>query len=122
MSRFIFALGLVAAAGGAAFADDTRVRTSATVEVLDDKAQIDDVISRLRAQQALDQHRATTVQQAGSLKVERPSPPTAATGDSTHRAVGPEPKERAAGGRRSNREPTANPARTARPKLKVRRR
>lgn len=122
MSRFLLALGLVAAAGGAAFADDTRVRTSATVEVLDDKAQIDDVIARLRAQQALDQHRAATAQTAGSLKIERPAPPTAATGDSTHRAVGPETKERAAGGRRSNREPTANPDRTERPKLKVRRR
>lgn len=124
MSRLILALGLVAAIGGAALADDTRVRTSATVEVLDDKAQIDDVISRLRAQQALDKQRATTTvqQRAGSLKIERPSPPTAATGDSTHRAVGPESKERAAGGRRSNREPTANPDRTERPKLKVHRR
>ena len=58
MTRLLFALALVAAAGGAAWADDTRVRTSATVEVIDDKAQIDDVISRLRTQQALDKREA----------------------------------------------------------------
>ena len=122
MTRLLFALCLVAAAGGAAFADDARVRTSATVEVLDDKAQIDDVISRLRAQQALDKQRATTLQKAGSLKVERPAPPTSATGDSTHRAVGPEPKEQRPGSRRPNHEPNGNPDHTERPKLKLHRR
>ncbi len=122
MTRFLLALGLVAAASGAAFADDTRVRTSATVEVLDDKAQIDDVISRLKAQQALEKQHAATLQNAASLKVERPAPPTTSTGDSSHRTVGPEPKEKTAGGRRSNHEPTANPDHTERPKLKVRRR
>lgn len=122
MTRLLLALAFVAAASGAAFADDTRVRTSATVEVLDDKAQIDDVISRLRTQQALDKQRAATLQQAGSLKVERPAPPTSSTGDSTHRAVGPEPKEQRPGSRRPNHEPNGNPDHTERPKLKVRRR
>ncbi|HEX9105342.1 MAG TPA: hypothetical protein VF997_24195 [Polyangia bacterium] len=120
-SRILFALGLVAATSGAAFADDTRVRTSATVEVIDDKAQIDDVISRLRAQQALDKQKAAPPQQAGSLKVERPAPPTSSN-DSSHRAVGPEPKEPRAGSRRTHREPGANPDHTERPKLKVHRR
>ncbi len=120
MNRLLFALGLVAATSGAAFADDTRVRTSATVEVIDDKAQIDDVISRLRAQQALDKQ-AGTLQQAGSLKVERAAPPTS-TGDSSHRTVGPEPKEPRPGSRRSTHEPNANPERTERPKLKPHRR
>ena len=121
MRRLVLALAFVAAASGAALADDTRVRTSATVEVLDDKAQIDDVISRLRAQQALDKQRAGTLQQAGSLKLERPAPPTSSTGDSSHRAVGPEPKELRAGSRHSNHEPNANDH-TERLKLKVRRR
>jgi len=122
MTRLVLAFAFVAAASGAAFADDTRVRTSATVEVLDDKAQIDDVISRLRTQQALDKQHAATLQQVGSLKVERPAPPTSSTGDSSHRAVGPEPKELRAGSRRSNRDPNANTDHTERPKLKVHRR
>jgi len=105
MTRLLFAFALVATASGAALADDTRVRTSATVEVIDDKAQIEDVISRLRTQQALDkaQH-PTPLQQAATLKVERPQPPTATTSDSSHRAVGPEPKEQRTGSRRVNRE------------------
>ena len=122
MTRLILALALVAAAGGAAFADDAHVRTSATVEVLDDKAQIDDVISRLRAQQALDKQRTSTLQKAGSLKVERPAPPTSATGDSSHRAVGPEPKDVRPGSRRTSRDPGGNPDHTERPKLKLHRR
>jgi hypothetical protein len=115
MKRLVLAFAFVAAAGGAAWADDTRVRTSATVEVLDDRAQIDDVISRLRTQQALDKQRAATaVQQAGNLKVERPAPP--ATADTSHRAVGPEPKEQRPGSRRVNRE-RINSEHTERPKL-----
>ena len=122
MTRLVLAFAFVAAASGPAFADDTRVRTSATVEVLDDKAQIDDVISRLRAQQALDKQRAGTLQQVGSLKLERPAPPTSSTGDSSHRAVGPEPKEQRPGSRRPNHDPNGNPDHTERPKLKVHRR
>ncbi|HEY2747343.1 MAG TPA: hypothetical protein VGL86_22125 [Polyangia bacterium] len=120
MTRLILALGLLAATGGVAFADDTRVRTSATVEVIDDRAQIDDVISRLRAQQARGSQGAATVQQQGNLKVERPAPPTA-TSDTSHRAVGPEPKDQRPGSRRINAE-HGNPDHTERPKLKVRRR
>ena len=118
----VVALGLGAAAGGVARADDTRVHTSATVEVLDDPSQIDDVVSRLRTQQALDKQRAATPSHAGNLKLERAAPPTTATGDSMHRTVGPEPKEPHAGSRRSNRGPNADPDRTERPKLKVHRR
>ena len=119
-----FALVLVgAAAGGVAWADDARVRTSATVEVLDDKAQIDDVISRLRAQQVqqqtLDKQHAATLQQAGSLKVERPAPPSASSSDTSHRAVGPEPKDQRPGSRRNSNE-HGNPDHTERPKLRVR--
>jgi len=113
-------LGLVAAVGGVARADDTRVRTSATVEVIDDRAQIDDVISRLRAHQALGDKSAKPPEQAGNLKVERPAPPTATT-DTSHRAVGPEPKDQRPGSRRINAE-HGNPDHTERPKLKVRRR
>jgi hypothetical protein len=123
MKRVMLALPLVlvAAGAGVARADDTRVRTSATVEVLDDKAQIDDVISRMRAQQALDKVRPTgTLQQAGSLKVERPAPPSAAV-DTAHRAVGPEPKEQRPGSRHTNNE-HGNPDHTERPKLRERRR
>jgi hypothetical protein len=101
MTRVIFAFALVAAAGSAAWADDTRVRTSATVEVLDDKAQIDDVISRMRTQQARDKKQPAPLQQAATLKVERPAPPTT-TQDSQHRPVGPEPKEQRTGSRRVN--------------------
>lgn len=120
MTRLLFAFALVAAASGAAWADDSRVRTSATVEVIDDKAQIDDVISRLRAQQALDKQRPTTVQQTGNLKVERVAPPST-TGDTSHRAVGPEPKEQRPGSRRNLNE-HGNLDHTERPKLKVHRR
>ena len=101
MRRFVLALALVATAGGAAFADDAHVRTSATVEVLDDKAQIDDVISRMRTQQARDKKQPAPLQQAATLKVERPAPPTT-TQDSQHRPVGPEPKEQRTGSRRVN--------------------
>ena len=115
MKRMVLAFAFVAAASGVAFADDTRVRTSATVEVIDDKAQIDDVISRMRTQQLLDQKRtATAAQQAATLKVERPAPPTAA--DTAHRAVGPEPKDQRPGSRRVNRE-RINSEHTERPKL-----
>ena len=115
MTRMVLAFALVAAAAGAARAEDSRVRTSATVEVLDDKAQIDDVISRLRTQQALDRQRSqTALQQAASLKVERPAPPSAA--DNAHRAVGPEPKDQRPGSRRVNRERN-NSEHTERPKL-----
>jgi hypothetical protein len=118
MTRLVFALGIVAAASGVAFADDTRVRTSATVEVIDDKAQIDDVISRLRTQQALDkaQH-PTAMQQAATLKVERPQPPTSTSSDSSHRAVGPEPKEQRTGSRRVTHEQQGNGTQIERPRL-----
>jgi hypothetical protein len=121
MTRIVLAFAFVAWASGAAWADDTRVRTTATVEVIDDKAQIDDVITRLRAQQALDkQAHAATLPHAANLKVERPVPPSSSSSDSSHRAVGPEPKEQRTGSRRVNRE-HGNPDHTERLKLLHRR-
>jgi hypothetical protein len=114
MTRLILAFALVAVASGAAWADDTRVRTTATVEVIDDQSQVDDVITRLRAQQAAEKLKPSTVQQAGNLKLERPAPPSST--DTSHRAVGPEPKDQRPGSRRVNRE-LANPDHTERPKL-----
>jgi hypothetical protein len=104
------------ALGAVAWADDTHVRSSATVEVLDDKAQIDDVISRLRTQQQQQQvaprddaqPAAAAATQAATLKKDRPPAPTA-TGDGSHRAVGPEPKDQRPGSRRVNRERNGNP-------------
>jgi hypothetical protein len=111
MNRVVFLTVLLL--GGVAHADDTRVRTSATVEVLDDKAQIDDVISRLRTQQqqqqsttrAGDTHAATPAH--ATLRKERPPAPTAST--EAHRAVGPEPKDQRPGSRRVNRELKGSP-------------
>jgi hypothetical protein len=64
------------AAGQVAYADpQTGVRPRHTVEVLDDRAQIDDVISRLKQQPAPERSSAS----ADSLKNERPPlPPDAA--------------------------------------------
>jgi hypothetical protein len=59
------------ALGAVAWADDTHVRSSATVEVLDDKAQIDDVISRLRTQQQ-QQQAARTAPSAPSRRISVP--------------------------------------------------
>jgi hypothetical protein len=117
MRRFILAFAFVTAAGGAAFADDTRVRSSATVEVLDDRAQIDDVISRMRGQEkaASDARTAAAdaAKAAGTLKQDRPPAPTA-TADSSHRSVGPDSKEQRPGSRRTNRERNGNPDHTER--------
>jgi hypothetical protein len=115
MTRILLAFALVAVAGGAAWADDTRVRTTATVEVIDDQTQVDEVISRLRAQQAAEKLKPANLQQAGNLKLERPAPPSSAS-DTSHRTVGPEAKDQRPGSRRVNRE-LANPDHTERPKL-----
>ena len=48
MTRLMLSSLACLALAGSARADDQRVKPSATVEVLDDKAQIDDVISRLK--------------------------------------------------------------------------
>ena len=69
MTSRILAFALAAAAtGGTAFADEP-VHARATVEVLDDKTQIDDVISRFTKDAA---HDATTT---SDLKSYRPNPP-----------------------------------------------
>jgi hypothetical protein len=87
-------------AGGVAFADKP-VRASATVEVLDDKAQIDDVISRMRDEQQKKKDadkKALESGDKGSLRVERP-PATVGPSD-THRTVAPEAKSQPPGSRR----------------------
>jgi hypothetical protein len=118
MRRYILAFAFVTAASGAAFADDTRVRSSATVEVLDDKAQIDDVISRMRGQEKAAHDARTAAADAakaaaGTLKQDRPPAPTSAA-DSSHRPVGPDSKEQRPGSRRTNRERNGNPDHTER--------
>lgn len=117
MRRAIYAFAFVAAAGGGvAFADDTRVRSSATVEVLDDKAQIDDVISRMKMQPPARETHATAASSAaaaGTLKQERP-PANIENGQ--HRPVGPEAKDQRPGTRRSNRDRVGNPDHTERPR------
>jgi hypothetical protein len=117
----ITAVGLVAGAGAAAHADDRRVHTSATVEVIDDTAQIDDVISRLRARQAAEKLQPpAALPRADALKRERPAPPSSSP-DSSHRAVGPEAKDQRPGSRRAYKE-HGNPDHTEHPKLKLLRR
>ena len=68
MSRAIFFVAVLSVAGSA-WADGTqRVKPSSTVEVLDDKAQIDDVISRLK-----DEPRTTNG--TNELRADRVPPP-----------------------------------------------
>jgi hypothetical protein len=102
MTRILVAW-LLLAAGASAGADERRVHTTTTVEVLDDKAPIDDVISRMRDE------RAGTM----ALKHERlPAPPPA----KAERSAGPEPKSRPPGSRRPARERNGNPDQTERPR------
>jgi hypothetical protein len=113
MSRAILVCAL-ALAGGSAWADDARVRTTTTVEVLDDKAQIDDVISRLRAVPPAPEGAKTAP--GATLKQERPPAPTTAA--ESRRATGPDAKTQPAGSRRSSRERNGNPDHTERPRPK----
>ncbi|HWE30086.1 MAG TPA: hypothetical protein VHB97_18880 [Polyangia bacterium] len=117
MSRAILVCAL-ALAGGSAWADDARVRTTTTVEVLDDKAQIDDVISRLRAVPLTPDttKSATKAAPVATLKQERPPAPTTAA--ESRRATGPDAKTQPAGTRRSSRERNGNPDHTERPRPK----
>ena len=72
MRRVALALVFAAALGGAARAQDPRsgVKPKATVEVLDDKAQIDDVISRMKQAPPDKQH--VDPQPPSELKSQRP--------------------------------------------------
>jgi hypothetical protein len=107
------AMAVVAGAAAVASADDARVRTSATVEVIDDQGEIDEVIARLRAQ---------TVREPKShlvpLKQERPPTPPLAT--EVHRTIGPEAKPQLPGARRPVRERDATSDRTERARPKPR--
>jgi hypothetical protein len=113
MRSAIWALAFAAttSVGAAAYADDTHVRTSATVEVLDEKAQIDDVISRMRAQQARE-----AKPHPSTLHEERPPAPPSSS--ESHRTVGPDGKSQPPGTRRPNRERNGNPDHTERPRAK----
>jgi hypothetical protein len=123
MTPRILAFAFVAVAssvtsGGTAFADEP-VHARATVEVLDDKAQIDDVISRMRDEQ---QKRADSAQQAAdkkaqakTLRDERPPPPS--TMSDSHRALAPEGKNQPPGSRRPLRD-NLNSERAERPRPK----
>jgi hypothetical protein len=104
------ALQLCLAAGlsAIAWADETRVHATATVEVLDDKTPIEDVISRMRKEPA--PHAEKPAGEA--LKEVRPTLPP---GAEPARRVGPEPKAQPPGSRRRNREPGGNPEPTERP-------
>ena len=64
----LVAFAFVGALAGSAFADDRGVKPRSTVEVLDDKAQVDDVISRLSGTRA-------EAPKPPELKAERPAPP-----------------------------------------------
>jgi hypothetical protein len=109
MTARLICMMISVAAAGPALADDARVRTSATVEVLDDKAQIDDVISRLRAQPERDgelRERTATLQQDRP-----PAPPPSATAEL--RRNGATEAKQQPGARRANPE---RPDRTERPR------
>jgi hypothetical protein len=112
------AMVLATMAGSAAFADDSRVRTTATVEVIDDKAEVDEVIARLKAQQQQAVRETKPRPAPLPLRQERPpAPPLAAE---SHRALGPEPKPQPAGTRRPARERETGNERTERPRPKSR--
>lgn len=77
----LLAFAGTALGGGAAVADGpAQVRSTATVEVIDDPRQVDDIIARVRAQQAREQARPQTppIQQvAAPPKIQRPALPAA---------------------------------------------
>jgi hypothetical protein len=106
MTRQLLAIAFAAtAAGGVAWADKP-VHASATVEVLDDKSQIDDVISRMRDQQQKQKDEAKKGSDkdkaAGSLRQDRPS--SSLSSAETHRPLAPEAKSQPPGSRRPLRE------------------
>ena len=113
------AVVLATMAGGTAFAEDARVRTTATVEVIDDKAEIDEVIARMRSQTAQSAFRETKPRPAPlPLRQERPPAPPLAS--ESHRALGPEPKPQPPGARKPARERELGSERTERPRPKTR--
>jgi hypothetical protein len=100
MTRQLLAFAFAATvASGVAWADKP-VHASATVEVLDDKAQIDDVITRMRDQQQKQKDGAQRTQD--SLRNDRP--PTTAGASETHRPLAPEAKSQPPGSRRPQRD------------------
>jgi hypothetical protein len=95
---------LFVVAGTTAFADEVHVRTTTSVEVLDDKANLDQLIARLRKE---------PVTPTDNLKQERPPPPPAT---SAKRSPGPEQKQQPPGTRRPARDRSGNPEQTERPR------
>ena len=110
MTRQLLAIAFAAtAAGGVAWADKP-VHSSATVEVLDDKAQIDDVISRMRDQQQQKKNETQKAQNKNSTGADQSTslrdarPPATLGPTETHRAIAPEPKSQPPGSRRQLRD------------------
>ena len=86
----LFTLACSGVAGFARAHDTQGVRTTATVEVLDDASQVDDVISRMKTEpkaQTPKEAPAVKPEQAGTLRQERPALPKDPT-DSDARAAG----------------------------------
>jgi hypothetical protein len=109
------AVVLATMAGGTAFAEDARVRTTATVEVIDDEAEIDEVIARMRGQTAVRE----TKPRPAHLPPRQERPPAPPLSES-HRALGPEPKPQPPGARRPAREREIGSERTERARPKTR--
>jgi hypothetical protein len=107
------------AGGGSALAEDARVRTTATVEVIDDKAEIDEVIARMRSQMAPTTFRETKPRPA-PLPLRQERPPAPPLTSESHRALGPEPKPQPPGARKPAREREIGSERTERPRPKSR--
>jgi ribosomal protein L12E/L44/L45/RPP1/RPP2 len=106
---------LLAGLCSAARADDTRVRATTTVEVLDDKAQIDDVISRIKKEQPAPPSSTEHDPPTAELKRDR----GARAADRRHDED--EKLQKSAGPRRTNRERPEHPERSERTE-RVRRR
>jgi hypothetical protein len=101
--RRLLAFALVATTGGGVAFADKPVRASATVEVLDDKAQIDDVITRMRDEQ----QKRKDAEKAQAEKAEKNNgtlrdarPPATLGSSDTHRTPAPEAKSQPPGSRR----------------------
>ena len=100
MTRNVLAFVLVATTSGAAWADKP-VHSSATVEVLDDKAPIDDVISRMKKDQTQKGQNSDGKKDhdnGSSLRDDRP--PTANGPSDTHRSLTPDVHNLPPGSRR----------------------
>jgi len=114
MNRPSFVIGLLAVTTGAfvAFADErTPVKTSASVEVLDDAAHVDDVISRMKQPEK----KANLPNRGNDTDLKKERPPLA--GERTEKEKREEHEKKEAVWR-AKQERTANPERTERAQKK----